>query len=200
MVLELGKAHHCSGNGACPDEDKETPSPIALFAHRNQGDRGIRAGNVPVDGGMIPFAQPLLPFAPGRDGVVGGRGDVRHQHAKQVEDDARRGPSVMHGEAPIQEDAADNNTQQNSTCMRPGVPKLLLVTEMYFEFHIALFLLFLLDCMIRDVCMIHDVCGAKILRNSEFGDIFRDCYDMDVIIWGIHPRFRSFYLLYLLDV
>ena len=84
--------------------------------------------------------------------------------------------------------------------MRPGVPKFLLVTEMYFEFHIALFLLFLLDCMIRDVCMIHDVCGAKILRNSEFDDIFRDCYDMDVIIWGIYPCFRPFYLLYLLDV
>ena len=45
--------------------------------------------------------------------------------------------------------------------MRPGVPKLLLVTKMYFEFHIALFLLFLLDCMIYDVCMIHDVCGGK---------------------------------------
>ena len=66
--------------------------------------------------------------------------------------------------------------------MRPGVPKLLLVTEMYFEFHIALFFLSLLDCMI------HDVCGAKILRISEFDDIFRDCYDMDVIIWGILPR------------
>ena len=32
--------------------------------------------------------------------------------------------------------------------------------------------------------MIHNVCGAKILRNSEFDDVFRDCYDMDVIIWG----------------
>ena len=101
MVLELGKAHHRACYGACPDEDKETPSPIALFAHRNQGDRRVRTCNVPVNGGMIPFAQSFLPFAPGRDGVVGGRGDVRHQHAKQVEDDARRGPSVMHGEAPI---------------------------------------------------------------------------------------------------
>ena len=197
MVLELGKAHHRACYGACPDEDKETPSPIALFAHRNQGDRGIRTGNVPVDGGMIPFAQSLLPFAPGRDGVVGGRGDVRHQHAKQVEDDARRGPSVMHGEAPIQEDTADNNTQKDASGMRPGVPKLLLVTEMYFEFHIALFFLFLLSLL---DCMIHDVCGAKILRNSEFNDFFSDCYDMDVIIWGIYPCFRLFYLLYLLDV
>lgn len=30
--------------------------------------------------------------------------------------------------------------------------------------------------------MIYNVYGAKILRNSEFDDIFRDCYDMDVII------------------
>jgi hypothetical protein len=36
-----------------------------------------------------------LPFAPGRDGVIGGRGDVRHQHTKQVEDDTCRGPSVV---------------------------------------------------------------------------------------------------------
>ena len=179
MVLELGKAHHRACYGACPDEDKETPSPIILFAHCNQGDRGIRTGNVPVDGGMIPFAQPLLPFAPGRDGVVGGRGDIRHQHAKQVEDDARRGPSVVYGKAPIKEDGSYDNAHQDASGMRPGVPKFLLVTEMYFEFHIALFLL---------NCMIHNVYGAKILRNSEFDDVFRDCYDMDVIIWGILPR------------
>ena len=179
MVLELGKAHHGSGNGACPDEDKEAPSPIALFAHRNQGNRRVRTGNVPVDGGMIPFAQPLLPFAPGRDGVVGGRCDVRHQHTEQVEDDACRGPSVVHGKAPIKEDGSYDNAHQDASGMRPGVPKFLLVTEMYFEFHIALFLL---------NCMIHNVYGAKILRNSEFDDIFRDCYDMDVIIWGILPR------------
>ena len=182
MVLEFGKAHHRACYGACPDEDKEAPAPIALFAHRNQGDRRVRTGNVPVDGGMIPFAQPLLPFAPGRDGVVGGRCDVRHQHTEQVEDDACRGPSVVHGKAPIKEDGSYDNAHQDASGMRPGVPKFLLVTEMYFEFHIALFLLSLLDCMI------HNVCGAKILRISEFDDIFRDCYDMDVIIWGILPR------------
>ena len=114
--------------------------------------------------------------------MVGGRCDVRHQHAKQVEDDARRGPSVVHGKAPIKEDGSYDNAHQDASCMRPGVPKFLLVTEMYFEFHIALFLLSLLDCMI------HNVYGAKILRNSEFDDVFRDCYDMDVIIWGILPR------------
>lgn len=29
---------------------------------------------------------------------------------------------------------------------------------------------------------------GKILRNSDFNDFFSDCYDMDVIIWGILPR------------
>jgi len=85
----------------------------------------------------------------------------------------------VHGKAPIKEDGSCDNAHQDASGMRPGVPKLLLVTEMYFEFHIALFLL---------NCMIHNVCGAKILRNSEFDDVFRDCYDMDVIIWGILPR------------
>ncbi len=55
VVLELGKAHDGSGNGASPDKDKEAPSPISLVAHRNQGDRRVRTGNVPVDGGMIPL-------------------------------------------------------------------------------------------------------------------------------------------------
>ncbi len=104
-------------------------------------------------------------------------------------------PAVAHPlcmrKAPIQEDGSDDNAHQDASGMRPGVPKFLLMTEMYFEFHIALFLL---------NCMIHNVYGAKILRNSEFDDVFRDCYDMDVIIWVFFPDSKLFYLLYLLDV
>ena len=70
VILESGKTHDGSGNGASPDKDKEAPSPVALVAQRNQGDRGVGTRNVPVDGGVVPFAQSLLPFAPGRNGMV----------------------------------------------------------------------------------------------------------------------------------
>ena len=70
VILESGKTHDGSGNGASPDKDKEAPSPISLVSHRNERDWRVRTGNMPVDGGMIPFTQSLLPFAPGRNGMV----------------------------------------------------------------------------------------------------------------------------------
>ena len=70
VILESGKTHDGSGNGASPDKDKKTPSPISLVSHRNERDWRVRTGNMPVDGGMVPFAQSLLPFAPGRNGMV----------------------------------------------------------------------------------------------------------------------------------
>ena len=74
--------------------------------------------------------------------------DVRHQHTEQVEDDSCRGPSVVHGKAPIQEDGPHDNAHQDASCMRPGVPEFLFMTEMYFEFHI---LSFKISAKIRNV-------------------------------------------------
>lgn len=65
VVLEPGKTHDGSGDGARPDKDEEAPAPVALVAQRNQGDRGVGTCNVPVDGGVVPLSQSLLPFAPG---------------------------------------------------------------------------------------------------------------------------------------
>ena len=70
VILESGKTHDGSGNGKSPDKDKKTPSPISLLSHRNERDWRVRTGNMPVDGGMVPFAQSLFPFAPGRNGMV----------------------------------------------------------------------------------------------------------------------------------
>ena len=56
VILESGKTHDGSGNGASPDKDKEAPSPISLVSHRNERDWRVRTGNMPVDGGMVPFA------------------------------------------------------------------------------------------------------------------------------------------------
>lgn len=40
-------------------------------------------------------------------------------------------------EAPIEEDDAHDDTQQDASGMRPGVPEFLLMVEMNFEFHIV---------------------------------------------------------------
>ena len=101
VVLELGEAHYCACYGASPDKDKEAPAPIALVAQGDEGNRRVGTGYVPVDGGMVPFAQSLLPLAPSREGMIGGGGDIRHEHAEEIEDDASRGPSVVLREAPI---------------------------------------------------------------------------------------------------
>jgi len=82
VVLEPGKTHDGSGDGARPDKDEEAPSPVALVAQRNQGDRGVGTRNVPVDGGVVPLSQSLLPLAPCRDGVINRGCDVRHQHTE----------------------------------------------------------------------------------------------------------------------
>ena len=76
VVFEFGKAHHRACNGTSPDKDEETPSPITLVAKGDEGDRRVGTSDVPVDGGVVPLAQSLLPLAPCREGVVGGGGDV----------------------------------------------------------------------------------------------------------------------------
>ena len=76
VILESGKTHDGSGNGASPDKDKKAPSPVTLFAHGYERDRGVGTGNMPIDGGMVPFAQTFLPLAPGGNGMIGGGSDV----------------------------------------------------------------------------------------------------------------------------
>ena len=78
----MNKAHDRSDQGAKPDKDEQTPTPIPLIAQHDERDGRIAAGNMPVDGGVIPPSQPLFPLAPGRKSMVGRRGDVRHEHAE----------------------------------------------------------------------------------------------------------------------
>lgn len=72
---------------------------------------------MPVDGGMIPLPQPLLPYGPCRKRVVDRRGDIAREHAEEIEDDASRSPSVMVTEAPDKEDGTEDYTKDYS----PGV-------------------------------------------------------------------------------
>ena len=62
MLLQPDETDDSSCNGTSPYKRKETPSPITLCPQRHQCQGGVRAGDMPVDGGMVPSAQPFLPF------------------------------------------------------------------------------------------------------------------------------------------
>ena len=99
-LLSIRLGHCLQGNhrtryGTSSDIDEEAPSPVALFAHGYQCDRRVGTSDVPVDGGMIPFAQSLLPLAPGGEGMVSGGSDIRHEYAGKIEDDARCPPFIV---------------------------------------------------------------------------------------------------------
>ena len=84
MLLEMAE----TDNSACyctqPYEDEETPAPIALLAQGHEGERGVRAGYMPIDSGMVPFAQSFLPLAAARGGMIGSGGGIRAEHAEEI--------------------------------------------------------------------------------------------------------------------
>ena len=81
---------------------------------------------MPVDGGVVPLAEPLLPLGMVANGVVKGGGDVAAEHAEEVEDDPYPRPVVVGLETPNQEDDAEHDTQQNTPAMRRSIPYLFL--------------------------------------------------------------------------
>ena len=59
--LELMEARDRAHDGAEPYKAEQRPAPIALMAQGDERDGRIGTGDMPVDGRMIPLAQPLLP-------------------------------------------------------------------------------------------------------------------------------------------
>ena len=118
-----------TGDGAryrtSPYEDEETPAPVTLTAQRHQRQRRVRTSDMPIDGSMVPFAQPLLPLRVVFYRVVERRGQIRAEHAEEIEDDAYARPVVVSLEAPNQEDDAEHHPKQNATSMGSCIPYLL---------------------------------------------------------------------------
>ena len=85
VLLEMAE----TDNSACyctqPYEDEKTPAPIALLAQGHEGERGVRAGYMPIDSGMVPLAQTFLPLAATRGGMIGCGGGIRTEHAEEIE-------------------------------------------------------------------------------------------------------------------
>ena len=72
---------------------------------------------MPVDGGVVPSAQTLLPLRVVAYGVVDGRCDVGAEHSEEVEDDAPTCPVVVALETPDEEDDAEDDTQQYASAV-----------------------------------------------------------------------------------
>ena len=126
VLLQPDEADEGACNGASPHEDEQSPSPVALCAQGDEGEWRVGAGNMPIDGGMVPTAQTFFPcgavthqalpagFFIQRQGVVDGRGDVGAQHAKEVETDAQPCPRIIATERYPKEYHTDNDTHSDA--------------------------------------------------------------------------------------
>ena len=131
VLLESNEADDGASDGAEPDKGKKAPAPVALLAEGDKGQRRIGASNVPIDGGMVPLAEPLLPLGMVANGVVKGGGDVAAEHAKEVEDDPYPRPVVVGLEAPDEEDDAKDDTKQDAATVGRCVPDFLFLCIAY---------------------------------------------------------------------
>ena len=62
MFLQSHETDDGASHGAQPYKSEEPPSPITLFAKGYKWEGRIAAGYMPVDGSVVPAAQPLSPF------------------------------------------------------------------------------------------------------------------------------------------
>ena len=83
---------------------------------------------MPVDGGMIPMTQSLLPWGVVADRMVNGGGGIGTKHAKEIEDDPYPRPVAIAAKYPYQKNDADNDTQQDAATMRSRIPNLLFLS------------------------------------------------------------------------
>ena len=121
MLLEFAKTHDGAHNGAQPHEGEQGPTPIAHLTQGNERDGAVGTRNVPIDGGMVPLAQHFLGSPPFGQGVIDGGGDIRREHAKEVEPHAKLRPAVALLIYPIEERRAHNHAEQYARTMRRGV-------------------------------------------------------------------------------
>lgn len=131
VFLQTDKADYRSDYGAEPHEAEEAPPPIALLAQGYERKWRVAAGNMPVDGGVVPASQTLLPAASARHGMINGGGGVGAEHAEQVERDAGTRPGVVAPRTYNKENDAHRDTHYYACCVRPGVELLLFLCVSY---------------------------------------------------------------------
>lgn len=67
-----GRSDGCTG----PDESEKSDAPAILIEKDGEREGGIAAGNVPIDGGVVPLSQAGTPWIVMAQTVVKGRRHV----------------------------------------------------------------------------------------------------------------------------
>ena len=124
VLAQPYEADNGASDGGKPHEAEQAPAPPTGVAHGDERDRRVRAGDVPVNGGMVETAPNLARGPRSRNGVIDGRADVTAYHANEIEDDGRAGPAVVGAEAPDEEDSAHDDTQKDAKGMAPRVERI----------------------------------------------------------------------------
>lgn len=130
VVAEVTEADDGADDGREPYEREEAPAPIALLAQGDECQRRIAAGDVPVDGGVVPAAQTFFPRTSARHGVIEGRCGVGAEHAEEVERDPEAGPRIVTAGADDEEDDADDDAHDDARGVGPCV-------QLFFAFGVS---------------------------------------------------------------
>ena len=72
MGFELVETCDGADDGTQPYKAEQCPSPIALVTQGDEGDGRVGTCDMPVDGGMVPLAQPFFPRRPCRQCMIHG--------------------------------------------------------------------------------------------------------------------------------
>ena len=110
MRFQLVETRYRSQDSAEPDKTEQCPAPVALVAQGYERYRRIRACDMPVDSGMIPFPQTLLPRRPCRQGMIERGSNIGAEHPHEIEDDTGRCPTIAMRETKIEEDGTEGDT------------------------------------------------------------------------------------------
>ena len=76
---------------------------------------------MPIDSRMVPVPQPFLPGIMVFQCMVEGGGNVRTEHAEEIEPDAEYSPEVSTLIAFYEKYRADNDSHQDACGMREGI-------------------------------------------------------------------------------
>ena len=124
MLLQMDKTDNGANDGAGPHKSEEHPAPIAVVAHGYQGDGRVGAGDMPIDGGVVPFAQVVLPFAFLVETMIDGRGQITACHPNEVEAHTNTGPHAVHIAQTYHDDKCDTHCSghHGATGVGPCIP------------------------------------------------------------------------------
>lgn len=114
-----------TNDGGEPDKGEEPPTPEPRLSQGDEGDGGVAAGDVPIDGSMVPSAQHLPGTAVLGQAMIEGGGDIGCQHPQQIERHPDRGPGVCTAHTPDEKGPSDDEGEENARSVAPRIEAVL---------------------------------------------------------------------------